>query len=154
MNTTTSRPHAPKRGGITTTHAPSRQPRAMSDEHKRALTAGRNQSRAVRAYLEGLRANRPKRGRKRTADAIAKRLQAVEELLKTADPLQEVLLIQEQTDLTKELAAIQADDGLNELEQAFIEAAAPYARSKGIEYKTWRQAGVSADVLAKAGITR
>lgn len=38
----------------------------MSDDHKAALAEGRAQGRAVRAYLEGLEASKPRRGRKRT----------------------------------------------------------------------------------------
>ena len=41
-------------------------PGQMSDEHKAALAEGRAQGRAVRAYLEALEANKPRRGRKRT----------------------------------------------------------------------------------------
>ena len=40
----------------------------MSDEHKAALAKGRMEGRVVRDYLEGLRATKPKRGRKRTRD--------------------------------------------------------------------------------------
>ena len=153
MTKTTPRTHAPKRAATTSTHAPSRR-RGMSEEHKLALATGRNQSRAVKAYLEALKKSKPKRGRKRTAETINKRLETIEALLKTADPLQEVLLLQEQVDLGKELASMQADTGLDELESEFIKVAEAYGKSKGIQYKTWRQIGVSAEVLAKAGITR
>ena len=42
--------------------------RAMTDEHKAALAEGRNHAEIVGRYLEALEANKPKRGRKRTAD--------------------------------------------------------------------------------------
>ena len=45
----------------------------MTDEHKAALAKGRNEGNAVRNYLEALRANKPKRGRKRTRESIAAR---------------------------------------------------------------------------------
>ena len=48
--------------------------RSMSDDHKAALAAGRNEGRAVRRYLEALEAHKPKRGRKRTPESIEKRL--------------------------------------------------------------------------------
>ena len=48
--------------------------RPMSDDHKAALAAGRNEGRAVRRYLEALEAHKPKRGRKRTPESIQKRL--------------------------------------------------------------------------------
>ena len=50
----------------------------MSDEHKAALAAGRNESRAVKNYLDALESNRPKSGRKRTPDSIKKRLTEIE----------------------------------------------------------------------------
>ena len=46
----------------------------MTDEHKAALRRGRSEGRVVRDYLEGLRATKPKRGRKRTPESINKRL--------------------------------------------------------------------------------
>ena len=55
----------------------------MSDEHKAALAQGRSEGKAVRDYLEALRANKPKRGRKRTADSIKKRLAAIDAELRT-----------------------------------------------------------------------
>ena len=77
--------------------------RGMSDQHKEALATGRNQSRAVKAYLAALKSNKPKRGRKRTAESISNRLAKIANELPTADALQEVLLLQEQVDLEKEL---------------------------------------------------
>ena len=50
----------------------------MSAEHKAALAQGRSEGKAVRDYLDALRANKPKRGRKRTADSIKKRLAAID----------------------------------------------------------------------------
>ena len=75
----------------------------MSDDHKAALAQGRAEGRAVRDYLEALRANKPKRGRKRTPDSIKKRLAAIDEQLTTADAVTELRLMQERRDLTAEL---------------------------------------------------
>ena len=61
--------------------------RSMSDFHKEALAKGREQGRAVRRYLEALEANKPRRGRKRTAEGIQKRLVVIEERLASADAL-------------------------------------------------------------------
>ena len=44
----------------------------MTDEHKAALATGRNEGNAVRNYLEALRSNKPKRGRRRTRESIAR----------------------------------------------------------------------------------
>ena len=50
---------------------------AMSDDHKAALAQGRHESRVVREYLEALKSTKPKRGRKRTAESIQKRLDKI-----------------------------------------------------------------------------
>ena len=68
---------------------------AMSDDHKAALAQGRHESRVVREYLEALKSTKPKRGRKRTAESIQKRLDKIESELSAADPLNELLLLQE-----------------------------------------------------------
>ncbi|HOT81072.1 MAG TPA: hypothetical protein PKY13_13850 [Microthrixaceae bacterium] len=128
--------------------------RGMSDQHKEALATGRNQSRAVKAYLAALKSNKPKRGRKRTAESISNRLAKIANELPTADALQEVLLLQEQVDLEKELQTIGNDVDLSELEAEFIKVGLGYSNSKGIDYSTWRKVGVSAETLAKAGIKR
>jgi hypothetical protein len=128
--------------------------RTMSDEHKAALAAGRNEGRAVRRYLEALDAHRPKRGRKRTPESIQKRLDTIDNQLTTADPLSRVNLIQERMDLQSELAAMDEKIDLTELETAFVRSAADYSSRRGISYAAWREAGVSASVLKQAGISR
>jgi hypothetical protein len=136
--------------------APRRKPQKapMSDDHKAALALGREQGRAVRLYLEAIEHHRPKRGRKRTPESIAKRLDALDGQLADADPLARVLLIQERIDLTNELATKEAVVDLRELEQGFIEAAGEYGTRKRISYQAWREAGVEASVLRRAGISR
>src|SRR4051812_16525019 len=126
----------------------------MSDEHKEALALGREQGRAVRRYLEALEAHRPKRGRKRTPESMQKRLAAIEDKLVSADPLTRVQLIQERMDLQNELATKQDAVDLAELEEEFVVAAASYGERKGISYAAWREAGVDAAVLRRAGVTR
>jgi len=43
---------------------------------------------------------------------------------------------------------------LSALESEFVKTASKYAQRKGISYAAWRELGVSADVLKKAGISR
>lgn len=117
------------------------------------MAEGRTQSAAVRHYLEALQTNKPKRGRKRTADSIKKRLSAIDSELREAGPLKALNLRQERIDLERELAAADEKVDLAPLEKAFLQAAGSYSARKGISYQVWRQAGVSAEVLKKAGIT-
>ena len=126
----------------------------MSNEHKEALALGREQGRAVRRYLEALDLHKPKRGRKRTAESIQKQLAAIEEKVAAADPLTRVQLIQQRMDLSQELASKGQTVDLAALEAGFVKAARAYGQRKGISYAAWREAGVDAAVLKKAGIGR
>ncbi|MGI8777591.1 MAG: hypothetical protein ACR2LJ_09455 [Acidimicrobiales bacterium] len=126
----------------------------MSDSHKAALAEGREQGRAVRRYLEALELHRPKRGRKRTQESVEKRLAAIEDALLTADPLSRVQLVQERMDLSASLAATDNAVDMSALEDGFVAAAGPYGLRKGITYAAWREAGVDAGLLRRAGIRR
>ncbi len=126
----------------------------MSDEHKAALAEGRNQGRAVRRYLEALEENRPKRGRKRTEESVARDLARTEEELATADALRRLELIQRRLDLQVELEKMGTTVDLSALEAEFVAVAKGYAERKQISYEAWREAGVSAATLKAAGITR
>jgi hypothetical protein len=128
----------------------------MTAEHKAALAKGREQANAVRAYLEALEANRPKRGRKRTPESIEKRLEAIDGQYETAGSLTALQLLQERKNLEAELAAMKSDTrpDLDKLRRAFVRHARAYGASKGIEHATWREIGVPADVLRDAGVKR
>ncbi len=126
----------------------------MSAEHKAALAVGRTQGRAVRVYLEALTANRPKRGRKRTPESIAARLDKIESEIVDANPVQRLQLVQERIDLEHELAASAETVDLSALEAEFVAAAKDYSERKGISYAAWREAGVPATTLKAAGISR
>ncbi len=126
----------------------------MSEEHKAALAKGRTEGRVVREYLEGLRATKPKRGRKRTPESVEKQLAAIDDELTTASAIDELLLVQKRRDLTAELNAMKNAVDLDALEAKFVDVAKSYSESKGISYSSWREVGVSADVLKRAGVSR
>ena len=126
----------------------------MSAQHKEALAVGREQGRAVRRYLEALEANRPKRGRKRTTDSVKRQLTSVEQRLDSADPLNRLHLVQERRNLKDELDRKDRSVDMSALEREFVKAAPAYGERKGISYAAWREAGVSAAVLRRAGIQR
>jgi ribosomal protein L17 len=110
----------------------------MSTGHKAALARGRAESASVRHYLEALETSKPKRGRQ----------------LVNADALTKLHLLQEQKDLTDERLRVAKVKDLTALEKQFIKVAEAYGKRKGISYGTWRAAGVSAQVLQAAGISR
>lgn len=132
----------------------SRKRTPMSKEHKAALAEGREQGRAVRRYLEALEAHKPRRGRKRSPESLKKRLDEVESEIAVADPLQRVHLVQERIDLQAALEARESKVDLDQLEKDFVNAAGPYSDRKGISYSAWREIGVPAAVLERAGISR
>jgi hypothetical protein len=131
-----------------------RGPAKMTDSHKQALAEGREASRHVRAYLEALQANKPKRGRKRTKETVQKQLDEVTTQIGPALGLKKLELAQRRIDLETELAGFATKVDLTDLRRDFVKYAKSYAQRKGISYGAWREAGVSAEDLKAAGITR
>ena len=101
----------------------------------------------MRDYLDALRANKPKRGRKRTADSIKKRLAAIDAELPEADALAELRLVQEKRDLAAELDSMGSAVDLGAIEAAFVKVAKSYSERQNISYASWRDVGVEAAVL-------
>jgi hypothetical protein len=134
--------------------AAKRGPKVMTDEHKAALERGRAEGRVVRDYLEALRNSKPKRGRKRTPESIKSRLDKIDQELTDATAIEELQLVQERRDLTEELESLDSGVDLTELEDAFVGVAKSYGERKGISYASWRDVGVSASTLTRAGIKR
>lgn len=130
--------------------------RTMSAEHRAAIAAGRIEAAAVRAYLDAIDAHRPRRGRARSPERIAERKAAVDAELDAGvrKVLKRLELMQERRSLTDALVRIETAPNLDEAEARFVEHAAAFSERKGITYMTWREFGVSVEVLAKAGITR
>jgi len=128
--------------------------RIMSDSHKAALAVGRSESRAVSRYLQALEAQRPKRGRKRTLDSVKARLAKIDKDLPTADAINALNMRQERVNLQREIDAAEAKVDMRRLEDEFVKAAPGYSKRKGIAYSVWRDAGIPAAVLKRAGIGR
>ena len=74
--------------------------------------------------------------------------------METADALKRLQLTQERLDLSAELENMDSGVDLAELEAEFERVAKGYAARKGISYAAFRQLGVPAAVLKRAGITR
>jgi len=131
-------------------------PKSLTPQHKQAMTVGRQEGQAVKSYLDALEQHRPRRGRRRTPESIEKRLVAIDAEIGGASSLQRLQLTQERRDLQAELATMKggASADVSALEAAFVRVAKSYAQRKGIAYATWRDLGVPAATLEKAGITR
>ena len=128
----------------------------MTDEHKAAIAAGRIEAAAVRDYLEALESSRPKRGRQVSPETLAARKAAIDSQLAAGamKPIKRLELMQDRRDIDAQLAALADEQDMTAVENEFIAHAANYGNRKGIAYATWREAGVTADLLAKAGISR
>jgi hypothetical protein len=123
----------------------------MSKEHKDALAEGRRQSRAIKGYLRALQGRKP--GRPVTTRTIEARLGRVgDQIGSTDDPLKSLQLIQTRLELEEQLSRIGDTGNLAELEKEFVTYAMDYSERKGITYTAWRQVGVPAVTLKKAGI--
>jgi hypothetical protein len=131
-----------------------RGPAKMTASHKQALAEGRAASRHVRAYLEALESNKPKRGRKRTKETVARQLDEVKGQIGPATGLRKLELAQRRIDLEAELAAFDVKVDLSGLRRDFVKHAKAYGSRKGISYAAWREAGVPAEDLKAAGISR
>jgi hypothetical protein len=118
------------------------------------MAAGRQESRAVRAYLEAVEQVRPRRGRKRTPESVQARLETLTSLLDDADPMDRLKLVQERMDLEAELATMGQTIDITELEAEFVKVAASYSKRNGISYAAWREVGVDPSILKTAGIKR
>ncbi len=127
----------------------------MTDSHKAALSVGRDESRAVRDYLEALVQSAPHRGRQVTLEGLKTRLAYIDRQLQgRLDPLARLGFNQKRMDTEREIQNLNVANDMEDIEAAFIKAAPGYSRRKGISYAAWRQAGVDARVLKAAGIPR
>lgn len=131
-----------------------RGPAKMSTAHKNALSQGREASRHVRAYLDALEQNRPKRGRKLDQASVRKRIELIDNNLKTAGGFERLNLLADKEALKGKLAGADVKVDLSQLRKKFVAHAKTYGQRKGITYGTWRAAGVPAEDLKAAGINR
>jgi hypothetical protein len=129
--------------------------RRLSAAHKRALAEGRTMSATVDRYLSAV--NTPKRrGRKVSRAALQQRLAEARVRAKSASGVDRVLAAQEVRDLQSRIAALDTSAGgdIKSLEAAFVKIAKRFGENRGIGYGAWRDAGVPAVVLKKAGVAR
>ncbi len=128
--------------------------RSMSADHKAKLAQGRNESRVVSRYLEAITAGKGKRGRKRTPESINIQIARIDKEIGTATPIRKLELTQKRYDLVAERERLTSRIDLTGLEKDFVKVAKSYANRNGIGYGAFRELGVTAEVLKRAGITR
>lgn len=123
----------------------------MSDEHKAALARGRRESRLIKRYLEALGRRRP--GRPITRESLERKLAGLDAKIEgESDYLKRVDLVQQRLETEETLTSMRESANLEELEEGFVEVAKSYSDRKGISYSAWREVGVPASALRRAGI--
>lgn len=130
------------------------QRRTMTATHKKALAEGRNLSAVVERYMRAV--NTPKkRGRKVSKASLVARLAKGQDTVRKAEGIEKLLAAQSVRDLKVRLAQAPASPAdLTAVEREFVKIAKRFSDARGITYGAWRDAGVSAEVLRKAGIPR
>jgi hypothetical protein len=129
--------------------------RKLSASHKQALAEGRTMSATVDRYLSAV--NTPKRrGRKVSKAALVERLAEARSRAKSATGVDKVLAAQDVRDLQTRIANMNEASGndIKSLEADFVKIAKRFGENRGIGYGAWRDAGVPATVLKKAGVAR
>jgi len=124
---------------------------AMSEEHKVALARGRKEAREIKAYLKAVDSRKP--GRPVTRESLEARLSRINQKMEAgADPLRTIDLIQARLDVQDGLSGLDDVSNMEQLEAGFIEVAMSYSERKQISYTAWREYGVPASTLKRAGI--
>ena len=74
----------------------------------------------------------------------------------SASGVDKVIAAQEVRDLKAKLAQASTASGVDvkSLESAFVKVAKRFGENRGIRYSAWRDAGVSSEVLKRAGVAR
>ena len=129
-----------------------RGPIRLTDAHKQALAAGREESRHVRAYLDALDSSRQRRVRRRPVAEAKAELTEVTREVESATGFRRLELISRRIELENELGSESAEAELRKLRDMFVRHAASYARRRGIPRQAFKEWGVPAADVREAGI--
>lgn len=123
-------------------------------EHYEVLEDGAASESIVRRYLVALLTHEPRRQSNLTPASIGRKIADTESSLRGASTIQRLKLVQKRNELRGQLAALGEPDAVvAALEEDFVRVAKGYSEDKDVPYNTWRDAGVAATVLGRAGIT-
>ena len=117
--------------------------KVLTDEHRAAMSLGSIQANAVRTYLTSIQSAEPVRRPTKSAAELQ------ELLANSTDPMERLRLrpqLREALEMESKTSS--------SLTAKFIEHAAAFGARFGITYADWREEGVPASVLKKAGIGR
>lgn len=152
----TARKAAAKKTTTTTTRKTASGAKVLSAAHKQALADGRRTGSIVDRYLASI--GKPKqRGRKVSqAELVKRRDKAIQDARSLPPGVDKVMAVQNSRDLTDRINRLSETNGGGSAgyEAEFVRIAAKFSTTRGITYGSWREVGVPARVLQKAGIAR
>lgn len=114
----------------------------------------RVETKSVDVYLTVLASQKRGPGRRSTPETVKAQIAKVDEELGSTVGAAHLELVQRRLDLNRRLEELETASSFEELETDFIQHAASYGQRKGITYAAWRECGVAAEVLKRAGIGR
>lgn len=132
-------------------------PKEVTEEHKAKMSQGIAAKKAIKAYLEALELTRPKVGapRKRSMETLQAELVEIQRQLNgDLDPMSRLELLPKRDAVQARIEEKALVAKVEPLADAFVKWAPWYSEHKGITYGHWRELGVPADVLGKAGISK
>lgn len=114
----------------------------------------RQETKVVDTYLTALSNRRVGPGRRVTTESVGKQLERIDERVDATTGVERLVLLQRRQELTAKLLELELDTNFDDLEAEFVAHAAAYGNRKNITYNAWREYGVPAGVLRRAGIER
>ena len=142
-------------GEIHNLNGDARRERKLSSEEKQRMAEGRSHSRVVERYLREIATGKyHKRGpRKNDPEAIKAELAELNAKIASSPPgVEKLVLVENRRKLEQILAGRAENEAFDELENKFLGIAKVFSDTRGISYESWREMGVPARVLIKAGI--
>lgn len=141
-------------GEIHDLNANAKRGRELTGDEKNNMAEGRSRSRVVNKYLLEIATGKYHRRGPRKTDPVAIKAELAElnAKLASAKGIDKLMLVEERRKLEQILAGRADNDAFDELEKEFIKIAKPFSNGRGISYESWREMGVPARVLIKAGI--
>ena len=126
--------------------------RTRNAAHKKKVFDAKSESQRISHYLRALETRKNGRRPKKNPDVLERRIVSLQKYLKEATGLRRLQAVQRIRDMRRQEAELADAGNFGKYEADFVASAAAYSEKQGIEYGSWREVGVSAAVLKKAGI--
>lgn len=126
--------------------------RKQAATHKQALFDAKSESQKISHYLRALENRKKGRGPRKNPDVLERRIASLQVYVKEATGLRRLQAVQRIRNMQREQSELADAGNFGKFEADFIASAKSYSEKNGIDYGSWREVGVDAAVLKKAGI--